>query len=476
MVEKLLLHLQYECHRAGIKLPWDNVVERLSTGSSGTSALQHINKMRDVLITEGHMVPPLLGKYSVPQDLTVRGYIRDLDAEKPTDTKVVRWGEKVEDRKTNLEVEGVIRGSGNYRRATTASTYQRGLSKALEKTQKATGMRRNRLPAELREARDVSNGTTGTPKKVKREASVVFSRAASVDPAELDSDAEYDPSASKQKGKYGLRNSAKPKSKSKVERSDDEGEEDADQPVRRAVAVNTPQNKRLKRHDQGQGLITPPSTKLVTLHIRPHLLKRFALKNQLLEAVVDLDDDHLGDMKDGFEDSSDYDAEDHADSEAFEEYGSSDAQYLRTPVHPLAHDIVGPLGYQGMDMHGTKAQYDQAIKNGLDPKVNGLKYRQASASNSKGSVVAENRGSAIYKLAAPPAYPSNGVRQSVSPLAGTSAAAFLGSPNRNSSITGMSFGSFDEVMNGYGGQDSSSVEYGVSGSDLSASIWKYTDD
>ncbi len=68
MVEKLLLHLQYECHCEGIKLPWDKVVHRLSTGSSGQSALQHINKLRDILITEGHMVPPLLGKNTIPQD------------------------------------------------------------------------------------------------------------------------------------------------------------------------------------------------------------------------------------------------------------------------------------------------------------------------------------------------------------------------------------------------------------------------
>jgi hypothetical protein len=433
--------------------------------------------MRDILITEGHMVPPLLGKASVPQDPTVRGYIRDMDAEKPTDTKAVRWGEKVEDRKANLEVEGVIRGSGNYRR---------GLSKALEKTQKATGMRRNRVPVELRGTRDVSNETAGPKnKKMKREAfaSKVSSRAVSPDPAELASDEEYNPFATKKKGKYGLRKNAKPISKYKIEDSDDEMEEEVEEPVggpiRPTFTVNTPQAQRLKGHDQGHGLITPPSTrsKIVVLSLQPEALRQFSpgtgLKNEILEEEAGLDAKHSGnDMEQDFEGHSDDGAEDD-DSDAFGPYGS--LQH-KTPVHLLARDIYRDLGYQGMDIHGTRAQYDQAMKDGLNPKVNGLKYKQVAVANQKGSVVAENRATTVYSLPVPPAYPSGGVRKPVSPLAGTSASAFFpfGSPNGKISTASTtnyhSLGETPDFMAGLNGQGNSSTAYSVSNSDPSANI------
>jgi hypothetical protein len=99
MIEKLMLHIQYECHRRGIIIPWDHIVHRLNPGSSGPSALQHLNKMRDVLVTEGHLVPPLLGKVTVKQDPSIRGFVRDMDAELPTTTRIVRWDEPIEDRK-----------------------------------------------------------------------------------------------------------------------------------------------------------------------------------------------------------------------------------------------------------------------------------------------------------------------------------------------------------------------------------------
>ena len=99
MIEKLILHVQYECHRRGLQIPWDHVVHRLSPGSSGPSALQYLNKLRDVLVIEGHMVPPLLGKVTVKQDPSIRGYIRDMNDEIPTTTRTVRWDEKCEDRK-----------------------------------------------------------------------------------------------------------------------------------------------------------------------------------------------------------------------------------------------------------------------------------------------------------------------------------------------------------------------------------------
>ncbi|KAI9053828.1 hypothetical protein LZ554_002776 [Drepanopeziza brunnea f. sp. 'monogermtubi'] len=36
----VMLCVQYECHKAGIRIPWDNAVHRLNPGSSGPSAVQ----------------------------------------------------------------------------------------------------------------------------------------------------------------------------------------------------------------------------------------------------------------------------------------------------------------------------------------------------------------------------------------------------------------------------------------------------
>jgi hypothetical protein len=116
MAEKLILNLQFECHRAGILLPWDAAVKRLHPGSKGNAALQHLLKLRDILITEGHLVPPLLGKRTVDLDPEVRGYIRNMMGNAPTDVRVVNWGENIVDRKVNIFNPDIIRGSGNYPR------------------------------------------------------------------------------------------------------------------------------------------------------------------------------------------------------------------------------------------------------------------------------------------------------------------------------------------------------------------------
>jgi hypothetical protein len=116
MMEKLMLHVQYECQRQGVQIPWDKVVHRLSPGSSGATAQQHLNKLRDQLVTEGHMVPPLIGKLGVPAPDAPRGYIRDMTSDDPHLTKEVFWSDHVEDRKESLIEPGIIRGSGAYRK------------------------------------------------------------------------------------------------------------------------------------------------------------------------------------------------------------------------------------------------------------------------------------------------------------------------------------------------------------------------
>ncbi|KAI8678164.1 hypothetical protein NCS55_00535900 [Fusarium keratoplasticum] len=91
MSDKLLQVLVYECNRAKIRLPWDQVAHRLNPGSSGSSIIQWLGRNRNDLIAEGHIVPPPL---SPRADRTVRGVMRaDLDGDDTTTTREVLFTE-----------------------------------------------------------------------------------------------------------------------------------------------------------------------------------------------------------------------------------------------------------------------------------------------------------------------------------------------------------------------------------------------
>ena len=105
MAEKVLLHLQYECMRHKIDLPWDAIAHRVHPGSTGAAIGQHLARLRRELIAEGHLVPPLPHKPSngVPLDPMVRGFMRaDLDGPDRETTRPVMFDEYVEDAKFNL--------------------------------------------------------------------------------------------------------------------------------------------------------------------------------------------------------------------------------------------------------------------------------------------------------------------------------------------------------------------------------------
>ncbi|KAG6029050.1 hypothetical protein E4U41_000501 [Claviceps citrina] len=103
MAEKLLLHIQYECSRHKIALPWDAIAHRLHPGSSGQAVCQHINRLRRELVAEGHLVPPLpqkSGTYCPPE---IRGFTRqDVHGSDLETTRPVTFDEKIEDPKLNL--------------------------------------------------------------------------------------------------------------------------------------------------------------------------------------------------------------------------------------------------------------------------------------------------------------------------------------------------------------------------------------
>ena len=99
MAEKLLLHLQYECQRAKIELPWNSIAHRLHPGSSGAAITQHLTRLRRELVAEGHLVPPLPQSRG-PVDSGIRGYVReDIDGSDKTTTRPVSFSETLEDRR-----------------------------------------------------------------------------------------------------------------------------------------------------------------------------------------------------------------------------------------------------------------------------------------------------------------------------------------------------------------------------------------
>ncbi|KAI9158486.1 hypothetical protein HJFPF1_06481 [Paramyrothecium foliicola] len=106
MTDKLLLHIQYECARHKIQLPWDAIAHRLHPGSSGTAVVQHLARVRRDLISGGHLVPPLAGKSNVAGsfgDPEIRGFVRqDMHGDDRETTRAVTFSESMDDPKYEL--------------------------------------------------------------------------------------------------------------------------------------------------------------------------------------------------------------------------------------------------------------------------------------------------------------------------------------------------------------------------------------
>lgn len=106
MMEKLMLHMHYECARHKLNMPWNAIAHRLHPGSSGAALLQHLNRVRRELLIEGHLVPPLAQKPSLAaqnREPNLRGYIRKFPHGSDTaTTRPVYFDEKIEDLKQSL--------------------------------------------------------------------------------------------------------------------------------------------------------------------------------------------------------------------------------------------------------------------------------------------------------------------------------------------------------------------------------------
>ncbi|TEY58843.1 hypothetical protein BOTCAL_0198g00100 [Botryotinia calthae] len=260
MMEKLILNMVYEFRRSEITLPWDKVAHRQRPGSSGAAAMQHINKLREILITEGHLVPPPFGKKNA-FDPNIRGYIRDMNSEDPKATRPVTWDEEIEDLKESLVIPGVTRGSGTYRR--NRAQWQNNKATIVEETPTKT------LSTQARPDKRASKAKTDQKEKsfmIKKE------RSESIDPAEMPSDEDYDPG-----NRLKIKGHRKRKVKVKTERkydldetSDSEGElfgySDDDE-----FLAETPSKK-----IAGNYAMAPLAGLPLKLKISPDKLKKFA--------------------------------------------------------------------------------------------------------------------------------------------------------------------------------------------------------
>ncbi|KAK6583613.1 hypothetical protein PZA11_003343 [Diplocarpon coronariae] len=332
MIEKLLLCLQYECHKAQIKLPWDKAVHRLNVGSSGTSALQHLNKTRDTLISEGHITPPTLGKDTSNDPPTLRGYARDMDAECPTATRALRWSEHVIHPKKNLEDSGVIKGSGNYR-----GTPKENREQPVKDDIGESG-HRARIPAEIiaetaavRAAQKVAKRAykRRTPKakkeaekKKEEKAELELESDDEIDPTELKSDDDYHPSYKKQSGGRKSQFST-------------------DDPFT-SPTLNSSTRKTSRKNR------------------RPSLILKLSVSSEATKQKLQIDEENGNSQHTKISHTS----------------KSSRGALVHTSgsVGDFGELATEPFNYRGKEIHGEMHEYMAAIMSGSDPLRNGTKY------------------------------------------------------------------------------------------------------
>jgi hypothetical protein len=60
--QQLLLSVQYECSVRGIKIPWQEIGERIDNGITDNAILQHLSKLRQRMLECGFEVPPGLNR------------------------------------------------------------------------------------------------------------------------------------------------------------------------------------------------------------------------------------------------------------------------------------------------------------------------------------------------------------------------------------------------------------------------------
>ncbi|CZR53698.1 uncharacterized protein PAC_03578 [Phialocephala subalpina] len=305
MMEKLLLCIQYECHRDGLLIPWDKIVHRLNPGSSGPSACQMLCKLREVLISEGHFIPPSLGKQVMKIDPLVRGYTRDLDKAEPWAAKIVYWTDEVDHPTESRTDTNIIRGSGKYRLATADQ-----VDKVNEARERIEGP--DALPAYSSASRNSSRANGSTPVKSRSQ----------------------------------MRNSAQKPSLSRKFVDDEEIEEVAPEENDLDSDYNPEVTKRRSRRSG----------------VRPSRTRRPAV----VEKFVDESDDEFEPLP-----------------------RRRRSLIAKLPVPAISSSPQKPstapskfagLSYRGPEEHGSIQQFSDAVKDGMDPSLNGSRHQSRGAS------------------------------------------------------------------------------------------------
>ncbi|KAK3315152.1 hypothetical protein B0H66DRAFT_606056 [Apodospora peruviana] len=239
MPEKLLLHIMYECSRHRVDVPWDAIAHRLHPGSTGGAIMQHLNRMRNTLIAEGHLVPPICQKPGsrVFVDPTIRGYIRkDPDSsDDMLSTRPVPFSEPCDDRRFNLpdayeNTRSHILRDESYNFESSPlrdlsgpiNVDDDGEEESPEAAGPSTGVARTN---------GASKGRAAKGKGKKRAAPVKVKEEVLSDPADTDSEEEYEQHAPKR-----MRRSSRPRKEIAYKLPDEEDDEAEEKTVEQAAS------------------------------------------------------------------------------------------------------------------------------------------------------------------------------------------------------------------------------------------------
>jgi hypothetical protein len=175
--------MEYELKRHGIIIPWDAIAKRLASEKDTTGACvqQHLSKLRKEMLARGSWVPPLSGKPNPKhQQSDIRGFVMVKKRDGEYETREISW---TEDAFKFVDLVHI-----NH-----AKMIQ--YNKAFDDGENVPGF-------------------AARPLKTKRSASDVFDE---VDPADLPSDEDFDPSNKKtKKAKRVTRASTKSAGKSNL--------------------------------------------------------------------------------------------------------------------------------------------------------------------------------------------------------------------------------------------------------------------
>ncbi|KAI9744223.1 MAG: hypothetical protein M1818_002375 [Claussenomyces sp. TS43310] len=173
--QALLLCIQYECYEHKIDLPWQKIADRLAgeRNSTDMSIIQHINKLRGMMLDQGRFVTPLMGRKDQTSNDNARGVIKvGVDQEGRPVYRDVAWGEDLSLLFNPKDIKSFV-PRGKYKLQSPA-TLKRSHTQA-NALDRATGVFTD--PATRRKNRALRGAA----------------EASEVDPADLSPDGDYDP-------------------------------------------------------------------------------------------------------------------------------------------------------------------------------------------------------------------------------------------------------------------------------------------